>query len=1529
MQFERIRSISSVGKRKSYDLSIKGRWKGYLANGIQTHNSGGDFRSSFSAQDAMDVFEDAKEFRRKYPEAAEACVKLEGQVRGSGQHAAGIVVSKDSLYDGLNAALVTRSKEEVLVNWDKEDAEYMGLMKLDVLGLNALTILHETSKLVEKSSGIPIDFISLPLDDGAVFAEFSNGNNIGCFQFSSLGLRKLCQEMGIENFDLLVAANALHRPGTLRSGATTEFILRKKGEKQVVYKHPFIEEITKSTFGIILYQEQVMRFMYELGGLGWRTADTVRKVISKSKGVEQFLKFREMFVEGCKERKTLDEKTAGEMWDELASFGSYSFNLSHSVEYSLISMWDMWCVAGRTMIWDCDRNAYITVAKAYREGIVNTISMFPDGSTRPNRVLRIIKTGDKFKGKKPVYAVRLKSAKRLYCTMEHKILTPDGYKKLSDLRVGDFVAAEKRVTPHNSSWSLKVRASLKSFWRSKGTKYRKDRTKPCRNVSGILAGDHEHRSNMAKDRWKNASEEKRARMFNNWILTASRSKNGYYSNRFVGRASDGHRVFSKGELLVDEWLTSHGLKHDKEILIGRKFADFLVGGVYIEYDGVGREDIYFEEKFGDEPLLVLKPGDDLDDNLSFLLEAKEAVCGRQIIYEQIVSIDYWKDCPVYDLVMDEPAHNFLANGVVVHNCKIHHPLEFMAASLSWGSDNKKSDLVEEAFRMGIDVCRPTAGISKSKEWAVHDGKLYVPYIEIRGLGDKTVEAVEGYIDGIMAERGGSGNGFFEKKASARMKGKVANILADVGVMEPIDAEVSSEELRRISEKYFDFSLDKDPMRKFRYMLDKLGNGLKFSKLVELSGYEVFKDLRYYFGRMTEIKFGYRGKLDTLAKRLGASGTSDALGGVYGNIADDTGFSMIVFSPDLYASKKSEIEHCSGKWMIIKADRPTRATNIFCKEVWMEEDLLSGNIAGLGLCLAERRFVRDAGDQFSLVACDMCDLRSEARQVVLPSFGKYNVAICGEAPGSEENRKGVGFVGKTGAMLWEKLAKRGHKRELFHVTNVVKCFVDPNVEIYTSKGPKKICDILVGDIVLSHKGKFSKVIWVRPHEKMLRGEKLVKIKYRISFNSKCTKSVVVTPEHPFLVGGKWVAARNIKPGDGLRVLAKGCLNCGNNIPSCSRIDFCDRSCSAAYSNKNRSWSQESLDKKSKSMKELYRSGVLDRSSIARRANDKTREEVSKGTFHLQKGNRTFTHPWKGLDKYSDERIKEATEKSYRTNKKPGLFSRLPEIGRRALDGYYSNHDRIIRPKNKGTKIESIMAWALRKCGFSDFKQNKYIQGYYPDILFEDDRVIVECDGVFWHSRENSKKGDQRRDSILSGLGFTVLHFTDEEIKKDVFACVGEVSRVLRNHRREYSFVDVEVVSVKEVTNYVTKRLYNFGVEGDESYIANSVVSHNCFPASTKTPAKKHIHMCGKWLREELLRLDPLIILAFGNTCVKFFKDLDSGISSLNATVEWNEEYKCWICWSMHPASVLYHRENEPMLDDALDVFCDRLRNLAGL
>lgn len=279
-------------------------------------------------------------FTSKYPKIVDYAIKLEGQVRGCSSHAAALIVSAEDLTEGTRGNLSVRSEQEV-INWAKDDAEYMGLMKLDILGLNTLSVLNETRRLVRDHQGKEVVFESIALDNPQVFEMLSRGETVGVFQFNTWATTKLVKQIGVDSFSLMADVIALVRPGPADSGMTSDYIKRKHGGKWQK-KNRVYEKITKNTFGIIVYQEQVMQVIHLVAGLPYSTADKIRKVIGKKRDVKEFKPYEEAFVNGCLEQNTLSEIEAKEFWVALQKHAHYSFNLSHSVEYAMIAYWCAW-----------------------------------------------------------------------------------------------------------------------------------------------------------------------------------------------------------------------------------------------------------------------------------------------------------------------------------------------------------------------------------------------------------------------------------------------------------------------------------------------------------------------------------------------------------------------------------------------------------------------------------------------------------------------------------------------------------------------------------------------------------------------------------------------------------------------------------------------------------------------------------------------------------------------------------------------------------------------------------------------------------------------------------------------------------------------------------------------------------------------------------------------------------------------------------------------------------------------------------
>lgn len=301
-------------------------------------------------------------FAKKYPYIVEYSMKLEGLIRGGGQHASAVLVSGEPLTEGTRCSLVTRSNQ-IVSNWDMGDSEYVGLIKLDILGLNTMSVLNKVKQMVQKENP-DFNFEKVPLNDPLVYEEISEGHTIGAFQLSAHTTTKYSKLIKPRNLNELSDTIALVRPGPLDSGETDEYIKRKHGQAGWKKLHPRYEAVLESTYGVMTYQEQIMEIIHKVGGLSYTTADKIRKVIGKKRDVKEFKPFEEAFIAGCKKEKTLSETEAIEFWANLQKCANYVFNRSHSVAYSIIGYWTMWAKVYYPKEFICASLTYGAEAKA-------------------------------------------------------------------------------------------------------------------------------------------------------------------------------------------------------------------------------------------------------------------------------------------------------------------------------------------------------------------------------------------------------------------------------------------------------------------------------------------------------------------------------------------------------------------------------------------------------------------------------------------------------------------------------------------------------------------------------------------------------------------------------------------------------------------------------------------------------------------------------------------------------------------------------------------------------------------------------------------------------------------------------------------------------------------------------------------------------------------------------------------------------------------------------------------------------------
>ena len=260
---------------------------------------------------------------------------LEGSVRHTGVHAAGVIIAPGEISDYVPVS-VSKSKGEKVVTtqYDGDWVEEFGLLKMDFLGLKTLTLIEDAVDLVEDTRDIEVDIDDIPLDDETTFELFQKGDTVSIFQFESTGMREWLRKLKPTEIDDLIAMNALYRPGPMENIPT--YIARKHGREEVEYPHPMLEDILKPTYGIAVFQEQVMQMARELAGFSLGEADILRRAMGKKK--EKLMrKQRQKFVKGCREENGIDEDEANELFDIINEFAGYGFNKSHSAAYSLVA----------------------------------------------------------------------------------------------------------------------------------------------------------------------------------------------------------------------------------------------------------------------------------------------------------------------------------------------------------------------------------------------------------------------------------------------------------------------------------------------------------------------------------------------------------------------------------------------------------------------------------------------------------------------------------------------------------------------------------------------------------------------------------------------------------------------------------------------------------------------------------------------------------------------------------------------------------------------------------------------------------------------------------------------------------------------------------------------------------------------------------------------------------------------------------------------------------------------------------------
>jgi DNA-directed DNA polymerase III PolC len=333
---EKVAHLGTVSRYKakstitevSKELGIPA-WEVNDLKGAIIERSSGDARAAMCIMDTFNDLEIGKKVLEKYPQIRIA-EHMENHARHNGVHAAGIIVTEDPVSKYCSVSAQTGAAQI-----DKKDAESLNLLKIDALGLRTLSVLND---VLEQVGWERDKLVNYPLEDPEAFDVLNKERYAGIFQFEGYALQSLTRQMKISNFEDIASITALARPGPLTSGGTTQFIKKRTGAEPVYYIHDMVKEVTKVTYGIVVYQEQVMTIAREVGKLTWEEVNQLRRAMSKSLGEEFFDQYWQRFKVGALENN-LEEKKAREIWDNINTMGSMAFNRSHAIAYAIVSYW--------------------------------------------------------------------------------------------------------------------------------------------------------------------------------------------------------------------------------------------------------------------------------------------------------------------------------------------------------------------------------------------------------------------------------------------------------------------------------------------------------------------------------------------------------------------------------------------------------------------------------------------------------------------------------------------------------------------------------------------------------------------------------------------------------------------------------------------------------------------------------------------------------------------------------------------------------------------------------------------------------------------------------------------------------------------------------------------------------------------------------------------------------------------------------------------------------------------------------------
>lgn len=390
--------------------------------------SSGDSRAMNALEDTMNGTDAGKKLLQEHPELLIA-TRMEGHPNNASQHAAGMIITDEPVIEYV--ALDARTKA---VWCDKKDSEDLNLLKIDALGLTQLSVFERCLELIGEKPTSAAGFLErLPLDDPAAFEVLNQQHFSGIFQFTGTAMRSIAGQIHYSALQDIVATTAITRPGPLATGGAHAWIRRKRGAEAITTAHPMLTKLTEETYGVIIYQEQVMRVVREMGNMSWEDTSAIRKAMSGRLGDEFFEKYWLKFQVGALENG-VDAATAKAIWSQINTFGAWAFNQ---------------CIVGSTRIRLANAGSNLikdpTISELYeiyernpsdwikqQKSKPHLVSLFPDGRGFPQMATRIIKSG-----LQDCYRYYFSDGSTVECTKDHKFIINGKWSAISEAIIGD------------------------------------------------------------------------------------------------------------------------------------------------------------------------------------------------------------------------------------------------------------------------------------------------------------------------------------------------------------------------------------------------------------------------------------------------------------------------------------------------------------------------------------------------------------------------------------------------------------------------------------------------------------------------------------------------------------------------------------------------------------------------------------------------------------------------------------------------------------------------------------------------------------------------------------------------------------------------------------------------------------------------------------------------------------------------------------------------------------------------------------